>query len=184
MKDVAVDKQNGAEGFCSSFARYLDKTSEIAGKGSSWLIPLLILELMYDTVARYLFNAPTFWSYDISYMLYGTVFMGGAAYTLLLDEHVRIELIYEKVSPRKRAIIDIFGYLLFFFPPIMALLYFGTEFAFKSWKMLEGSGESMWSPAIYPFKTVIPITALMLLLQGIVQFFRALVSLSEKGKAG
>ena len=132
-------------------------------------------------MARYVFNAPTEWSYDISYMLYGAAFMLGAAYTLLLDEHVRIEVVYEKVSPRARAIIDAVCYLIFFFPAVIALLYFGGEFAFKSWKMLEGAGVSMWSPPIYPFKTIIPVAAALLLIQGLVQFVRC-VAFIVKGE--
>ena len=158
----------------------IDGASRWIGKASAWLIPLLIAELVFDTVARYLFNAPTRWSYDISYMLYGTAFMGGAAYTLFLDEHVRIEVLSEKVSPKARSLIDIIGYLLFFFPAMGTLFYYGTHFALKSWKMLETSGESMWSPLIYPFKTVIPVTVLLLLLQGVVQFSRCVAVLFKK----
>lgn len=167
----------------SSLSKFIDRLSEWIGKASAWLIPLLIAELVYDTIARYVFNAPTAWSYDISYMLYGAAFMGGASYTLLLDEHVRIEVIYEKVSPKSRAVIDAIGYVIFFFPSMGALLYFGTEFTIKSWKILESSGESMWSPPIYPFKTIIPITALLLILQGIVQFVRCLVSIKKGRKS-
>jgi len=166
----------------SLVSKWVDRLSVWTGKGSAWLIPLLIAELVYDTIARYLFNAPTAWSYDISYMLYGTAFMGGAAYTLLRDEHVRIEIIYEKVSPKTRAVIDAIGYVIFFFPSMGVLLYFGTEFTIKSWRMLETSGESMWSPPIYPFKTVIPVTVLVLLLQGIIQFLRCIIAIKEGGK--
>ncbi len=165
----------------SSLSKRIDWLSEWIGKASAWLIPLLIAELAYDTIARYVFNVPTEWSYDITYMLYGAAFMGGASYTLLLDEHVRIEVIYEKVSLRSRAIIDAIGYIVFFFPSMGALLYFGTEFTIKSWKILEASGESMWSPPIYPFKTIIPITALLITFQGIVEFTRCLISI-KKGK--
>ena len=161
----------------SFLARGIDRLSKWVGKASAWLIPLLIAELVYDTVARYLFNAPTAWSYDISYMLYGTAFMGAAAYTLLVDEHVRIELIYEKASPKSRALIDAIGYVVFYFPSMGALFYFGADFTLKSWRMLETSGESMWSPPIYPFKTIIPLAALILILQGIVQFSRCVVSI-------
>ena len=165
----------------SSLPKYIDKLSEFVGKASAWLIALLIFELVYDTVARYVFNAPTPWSYDISYMLYGAIYMGGAAYTLLLDEHVRIDIIYEKVSPRSQAIIDAVCYVVFFFPVMGVLLFYSTEFAIKSWKMLETSGESMWSPPIYPFKTILPLAVLLLILQGSVQFGRCLVTIA-KGK--
>jgi len=165
--------------FLSSF---IDGLSKWLGKASAWLIPLLIAELVYDTAARYLFNAPTEWSYDISYMLYGTIFMAGAAYTLLQDEHVRIGIIYEKVSRKSRAIIDAIGYVVFFFPSMGALLYFGTDFTIKSWKIWETSGESMWSPPIYPFKTIIPITVIVIILQGLIEFGRCIRTITKGGK--
>ncbi len=149
---------------------YINRINDWIAKAVAYLVPLLILELVYDTFSRYLFNAPTEWSYDISYMLYGAIFMLGSAHTLKLDRHVRIESIYSRLSLRGRAIIDGICYLILYFPSTIALLYFGTIFAIKSWKMWESGGESMWQPPIYPFKTVLPLSALLLFLQGIVQF--------------
>ena len=151
---------------------FIDRINEWFGKGVAWLIPLLILELVYDTVARYVFNAPAEWSYDISYMFYGAIFLLGAAYTLRIDKHVRIEIFYGKMSRRSKALIDAICYVILFFPAVGSLIYFGGVFAIKSWKLLEVSGESMWQPAIYPFKTVLPIAAFLLMLQGIVEFIR------------
>ncbi len=162
---------------------FIDRISVWSGKAVAWFCLILILELVYDTIARYAFNAPTSWSYDISYMLYGSFFMMGASYTLLLDEHVRIGLFYEKVSPRQRALINVAGYIIFFFPTVLTILWFGAEFAIKSWKIAEHSGVSMWSPPIYPFKTIIPIASFLLLLQGAVQFARSLVSFVKGEKS-
>jgi TRAP-type mannitol/chloroaromatic compound transport system permease small subunit len=158
----------------ASIGKFIDRLSTWSGKAVAWLCLILVLELVYDTIARYGFNAPTEWSYDISYMLYGTMFMIGAAYTLLLDEHVRIGVLYDRVSARSKAIINIVGYLIFFFP--------GTDYALKSWKIMEHSGVSMWSPPIYPFKTVIPVATFLLLLQGIVEFVRSLISFTKGEK--
>ncbi|RLB42879.1 MAG: hypothetical protein DRH12_04560 [Deltaproteobacteria bacterium] len=152
--------------------QWIDRLNRWIAKGTAWLVPLLILELVYDTAARYIFNCPTEWSYDISYMLYGAIFMLGAAHTLAIDKHVRIETIYGKLSPKGKALMDGICYLIFYFPSVSALLYFGTKFAVRSWKMWEAGGESMWQPPIYPFKTILPIAALLLLLQGIAQFIR------------
>lgn len=154
--------------------KWIDQMNAWTGKAVAWLVPLLILELVYDTVVRYLFNAPTQWSYDISYMLYGTIFMVGAAYTLQKDKHVRIETFYGKLSDKARAGMDAICYVVFFFPALGALIYFGGLFAFKSWNMLEAGGDSMWQPPIYPFKTVLPVAAILLFLQGIAQFIRCL----------
>ncbi|MFO7875841.1 MAG: TRAP transporter small permease subunit [Desulfovermiculus sp.] len=160
----------------------IDRINAWVGKAVSWLVPILILELVYDTAARYLFNAPTQWSYDISYMLYGTIFLAAAAYTLQKDRHVRIELLYDRFSPRAKAVIDCIGYLVFFFPPLLALVYFGTLFAWKSWALLETGGESMWQPPIYPFKTVLPLASFLLLLQGLTLFIRSVQTILQGEK--
>jgi len=151
---------------------WIDATTRWTAKAAAWLVPLLVLELVYDTAARYLFNAPTSWSYDMSYMLYGAIFMLGAAHTLHIDRHVRIETFYGKLSARGKALVDGIGYLLFFFPVVGCLLYFGSEFALRSWKMFEVGSESMWQPPIYPFKTILPLAAALLLLQGASEFLR------------
>ena len=165
------------------FADRIDRISILTGKAVSWIVPLLVLELVYDTAARYLFNAPTIWSYDISYMLYGTLFMLGAAWTLQRDEHVRIDLVADRLSPRGKAIVDIVGYLLFFFPAVGALVAYGASFSLESWMILERSGESMWQPPIYIFKTVLPLAGLLLLLQGLASFCRCLRTLRTGGDA-
>ncbi|MBW2127177.1 MAG: TRAP transporter small permease subunit, partial [Deltaproteobacteria bacterium] len=147
----------------------------------AWLMLPLIFELVYDAVARYLFNAPTVWSFDLSYMLCGVLFMIGGAYTLLEEAHIRIEVFYIKFSERGKAIADVIGYLIFFFPAIGALFYFGIFYAAESWETLERSMSSYWSPPIYPFKTIIPLAAFLLLLQGIAKFINALAMII-KGK--
>ncbi len=158
-------------------AKCIDHVSALSGKIAAWLCLVLIGELVYDTVARYGFNAPTEWSYDISYMFCGTLFMIGASWTLLQGEHVRIGIFYDRASPRVQAALTIAGYIVFFFPSMAALLWYGADFALASWRMQEHAGVSMWSPPIYPFKTIIPIAALLLLLQGSVLFARTTVRL-------
>jgi len=160
---------------------HIDLSSNWSGKIVSWLIYLLILERAYDTVARYGFNAPTAWSYDISYMLYGALFMLGAAYTLLADEHIRVEAFYERFSPRARALIDLIGYLVFFFPSVGALIYFGIDFAWEAWKLKETS-ITFWAPPIYPLKALIPIAAFLLMIQGMAKFIRNLVIVTKGNK--
>ena len=150
----------------------IDRINDWTATAVAWLVPVLILELVYDTVARYLFNAPTEWSYDVSYMLYGAIFMLGAAHTLRVNRHVRIETFYGKFPERGKALIDAACYLVFFFPAMGTIIYFGGTFAWRSWRMLESGGDSMWQPAIYPFKTVLPLAACLLTLQGVVEFVR------------
>ena len=157
----------------------IDRISAWAGKGVAWLVPVLILELVYDTAARYLFNAPTEWSFDISYMLYAAIFLLAAAYTLQKDGHVRIELIYERFPPRGRAFLDCLGYIVFFYPAMAALIYYGSLFAWESWMLRETSNLSMWQPPIYPLKTVLPLATALLILQGTVIFIRSVRTLIQ-----
>ncbi|MCF8085697.1 MAG: TRAP transporter small permease subunit [Desulfohalobiaceae bacterium] len=164
-------------------ADWIDRLSIGTGKAVSWIVPVLVLELVYDTAARYLFNAPTIWSYDMSYMLYGTLFMLGAAWTLQQEEHVRIDIVSGNLSPRTRAAVDVLGYLVFFFPAVGALVGYGASFALESWMILERSGQSMWQPPIYIFKTVLPLAGLLLLLQGLARFCRSLRLLWKGGGA-
>ena len=159
---------------------FLDRLNDWVAKAVAWFVPVLILELVYDTIARYLFNAPTEWSYDVSYMLYGAIFMLGSAHTLRVDKHVRIETIYGRLSPRAKALVDAVCYVTLYFPVMIALVYFGGKFALRSWKMWEVGGESMWQPPIYPFKTILPLAALLLLMQGIVQFIRCVQVIAGK----
>ncbi len=159
----------------------IDRLSEWSGKAVSWLVLLLIAELVYETLSRYFFGKPTKWSYDITYMLYGTLFMIGTAYTLLLDQHIRVELFHEKFSLKTRRIIEIICYLVLFFPAMILLLYRAIDYTVEAWKIGERCRESYWAPPIYPYKTVLPIALLFLLLQGVAQFVRQIESLRRKG---
>jgi TRAP-type mannitol/chloroaromatic compound transport system permease small subunit len=158
----------------------IDRISKWVAWATAMLVPLLILELVYDTIARYVFNAPSEWSFDITYMMYGAIFMGAAAHTLNIDEHVRVETWYGKVSKRRQAMIDAFGYVVFFFPAVSTLVYYGALFALRSWHMREIGGDSMWQPPIYPFKAVLPLAAGLLLLQGLAQFYRCMTVIMSK----
>jgi TRAP-type mannitol/chloroaromatic compound transport system permease small subunit len=158
---------------------YVDRVSEWTGKAGGWLCIILMVEIMYDTLARYLFNAPTGWSYDISYMLYGAAFMMGTPWTLLVDKHVRIDILHGKMSAKSKAIAEAVGYIVFFFPPLGALLYVTGAAALDSWKMLERSGETVWNPPIYPLKTVLFLAIALLLAQGIAQFVRSITDIRK-----
>src|SRR5688500_2148460 len=98
--------------------RVIDKFTDVGGTLVGWLNVPLVLAVSYEVFARYLFNAPTIWSFDVAYMLYGTIFMLGAAYALLKGAHIRTDFFFEKWSIRTKWIIDSISYLVFFFPSI------------------------------------------------------------------
>lgn len=161
--------------------RAIDKMSHWSGRIVSYLVYPMVGGLSYEVFARYLFHAPTDWAYDVTYMLYGTIFMLGAAYTLLNKGHIRTDLFYNKFSPRKQGMIDAVMYLVLFFPGMIFFLVAGIDYAAHSWITHERATLSPWRPIIYPFKTVIPVTALLLLIQGMSEFLKS-IHAAKKGE--
>jgi TRAP-type mannitol/chloroaromatic compound transport system permease small subunit len=153
--------------------RGIDWVTDRSGKVLAWLCFPLILALVYEVTARYLFKAPTEWAYDVTYMLYGTIFMLGAAFTLLKKAHIRTDLFYNKWTPRTQGFIDTVMYLLLYFPGIIFFLVAGWDYAAHSWVTGEHTSLSPWRPIIYPFKAVIPVTAFLLLVQGVSELLKS-----------
>jgi TRAP-type mannitol/chloroaromatic compound transport system permease small subunit len=156
-----------------SLVRVIDTVSEWSGRVFAWMIIPLVGGLTYEVVARYLFNAPTIWAYDLSYMLYGSHFMLGAAYTLLKGGHIRTDIFYQNWSPRTKGMVDAALYLLLFFPGMVFFFWMGSQEAWHAWEIGERSDASPWRPIIYPFKTVLPFSALLILVQGLSEFIKS-----------
>ena len=154
--------------------RIVDTFSEWSGKTVAWMILPLVFALTYEGFARYFFNAPTLWAYDLSYMLYGAIFMLGAHYTLLKGAHIRTDMLWEKFSPRTKGRIDAVAYIFFFFPAMVLLFYASVDEAWASFKMGELSEQTAWRPILWPFKAVVPLTALLLLVQGVSELLKSL----------
>ena len=151
----------------------IDRFSLWSGRLVAWLIIPMVMSLVYEVVARYVFNAPTTWAYDMTYMLYGSFFMLGAAYTLHRNGHIRTDSFYGGWSPRRQGFVDAAGYLIFFFPPLIALLWVSSDFFWVSFLRGERVVSSPWMPVIYPLKFVIPLACVLLILQGVAEFLRS-----------
>jgi TRAP-type mannitol/chloroaromatic compound transport system permease small subunit len=152
----------------------IDRIADWSGRIVAWLIVPMTLAVTWEVVARHFFRAPTIWAFDVTYMLYGTHFMLGTAYTLMKIGHVRTDMLYQGWSIRRQNLIDAIGYLFFFFPAMILLFYFGWQEFHQSWLVGETSDASPWRPIVYPFKAIIPLTALLLLIQGIGEFLKSL----------
>jgi TRAP-type mannitol/chloroaromatic compound transport system permease small subunit len=162
-------------------ARVIDRITGWSGRVVAWLCFPLVLALVYEVTARYLFHAPTDWAYDVTYMLYGAIFMLGAAFTLLKKAHIRTDLFYTNWSPRTQGRIDAAMYVLLYFPAIIFFLVAGWDYAQHSWITNEHTSLSPWRPIIYPFKTVIPVTAVLLLVQGVSELLKSLYA-AQRGE--
>ena len=133
----------------------------------------LVLVVSLQVISRYLFDAPTEWAYDMTFMLYGTYFMLGAAYTLLRKGHIRTDSFYGSWSPRTQGWVDAACYLVFFFPAMAIFTDIGWGFFVKSWQQSERIVTSPWMPIVYPFKFVLPLSGMLLLAQGLSEFLKS-----------
>ena len=170
MSTATGPSSPAARGALDRLVGAIDAVSTVAGWFAGWLVVPLTLAVSYEVAARYLFNAPTQWASTITYMLYGTQFMLAAAYTLLKDGHIRTDVFYGRWSARTRAIVDAVSYVFFFFPGMALIFYAGTLEAWHAWDIGERAGG--WRA--YPFKAVIPLTALLLLLQGLSELIKCI----------
>jgi len=157
----------------------IDRLSTLVGQTGSWAILVLTAAIVYDVTARRFFRAPTDWGYDVSYMLYGLLFMLAGAYALSRNGHVRGDFLYRNFSPALQAKFDLTLYILFFFPAIMAFMISGYHFFELSFMQNERSSVSPGGPIIWPFKFLIPAVGLLLLLQGLVEVVRCVQCISS-----
>ena len=153
-----------------------DGISTWVGKAAAWLIVALMLLVVVEVGKRYLLNMPTAWVFDVSNMLYGSLFMLGGCYALAHDGHVRGDFLYGSMKPRTQAALDLVLFILFFLPGVVALTWSGWTYFGESLAMREQTFNADPIP-VYPFKFVIPVAGAVLLLQGIAEMVRCVLCL-------
>ncbi len=161
------------------FITFADKLSAWFGKAFAWLIVLMTFGVSYEVVVRYVFNSPTPWALDVSYIMYGTLFMVGGAYTLSRNGHVRGDFLYRLWKPQTQAKLDLVLYILFFFPGITALMLSGWKYSSRSWGYTEVSVNSPAGIPIFQFKSILVLAGILLFIQGIAQVFRCILCIRE-----
>ena len=159
------------------FIRFADSLSAWFGKAFAWLIVLMAVGTGYEVFVRYVLNSPTAWALDVSFIMYGSLFMMAGDYTLSLGGHVRGDFLYRLWRPRNQAKIDLFLYIIFFFPGVSALIFAGWKYASRSWGYGEVSVNSPAGVPIYQFKTVIVVAGILLFIQGLAQVCRCLIAI-------
>jgi TRAP-type mannitol/chloroaromatic compound transport system permease small subunit len=155
----------------------IDQVSTVVGKIGAWSILILTLAMCYEVFSRYFLQAPTEWAFDMSYILYGVLFMLAGPYALARNAHVRGDFLYREWPVRRQAGLDLVLYVLFFFPGIIALCWAGYKFAAFSWMLKEHSSNSPNGPPLYHFKSLIPFVGGLMVLQGLAEVARCIVAL-------
>jgi len=161
-------------------ANFIDVTNEKIGIVSSYASIFLMILVIFEVISRRVLNSPTVWTFESIGMLYGFHYMMTMPYGLLTKCHVNVDIIYNLFSPRGRAYLDLLSFAVFFFPFTIGVLCASISFAYQSWSELETSW-SVWSPAIYPIKTVIPVSFFLLVLQGFSECIKRYLFIKEGG---
>ena len=165
---------------------FIDRNMLLTGKIVCWITIPLIFAMVYEVIGRHFFNRPTLWSFDISRMLAGALFMLGAAYTLSKGIHISADFLYRNWKVRNQAKVDLFLYLLFFFPGFLVFFWVSFDYAFTSIcgrsDLMECLGgkvriqramDTTWMPIMWPLKSCMPIGAFLLLIQGISEVLKS-----------
>lgn len=161
------------------FLLTIDKISNFFGKTFAWTIVALTVAIAYEVFSRYAFRAPTTWAFDVSYILYGTLFMMAGAYAMARNGHVRGDFLYRNFAPRRQAALDLALWLLFFYPAMAAMAWMGWRFFLQSYAQNEHSAFSPEGPVIWPFKFLIPFVGALMSLQGIAEVVRCVICLRD-----
>lgn len=159
------------------FIHSIEGLSQWVGRAFGWCILILTLAVSYEVFVRYVLNSPTVWAFDVMVQMYGALFLMAGPYALAQDAHVRGDVLYRLFSVRWQARVDFTLYLLFFFPGILALFWYGWEIAADSWRYKEVSWNSPARIQIYFFKTLIPLAGFLLILQGIAELLRCAIAM-------
>jgi len=159
--------------------RLIQGISRFSGETTAWLVVPLIFATVYDVVARYAFDAPTQWAYEIGYMVMGTHALLGMAYTLRESGHIRIDAFAQTFSQRSKALIDMTGYVL-----ILPCLCWVSWSLWVYWTTAfhsdELSGQSAWNPVIWPFRLVFFVAFVLLILQIVAELIKAVLFLTGR----
>jgi TRAP-type mannitol/chloroaromatic compound transport system permease small subunit len=156
-------------------SNFFDNINEWAGKIFSWLVVVLTVVMVIDVFMRNI-GFPTAWGFETVKFLFGAHFMLVAGYGLLYGSHVRIDLLTDRMSKMTESIISLICYLILFLPFVVIWFYYGWGYFYTSWSIGEKSW-STWGPPLYPIKYVIPIAALFLIIQGISEIMKIVVTI-------
>jgi TRAP-type mannitol/chloroaromatic compound transport system permease small subunit len=163
----------------TTLADRIDRLNATIGRGVAWLAIAVVLLQFALVVARYLFGVGSVWLSETVVYAHATLFMLAAAWTLQAGGHVRVDIFYADASARAKALVDLIGALLLLLPFMLVLLCLSAPYATRSWAILEHSQETSGLPIVFLLKTLIPLFAVLMALQGIAQAIHAATALSR-----
>ena len=166
--------------FINGYIRLVDRINERIGVLTSWLTVLLVLVVSYDVVVRYLFGESSVGLQELEWHIFALIFLVAAAYTLKVDEHVRVDVFYTRLSSKRKAWINLLGSIFLLIPFCIIVIITSQDFVFSSFRINETSPDAGGLPARYILKAFIPISFFLLLLEGISLAFKSFVQIKGK----
>ena len=157
----------------TAVADRIDRVTSALGRAAAWLALVVVLLQFALVVARYLFGLGSVWLTETVIYAHAALFMLAAAWTLQVGGHVRVDIFYADASAHMKALIDLVGALFLLLPFMVVLIWLSMPYAARSWSILEHSQEASGLPVVFVLKTLIPLFALLMALQGIAQAIRA-----------
>jgi TRAP-type mannitol/chloroaromatic compound transport system permease small subunit len=155
----------------------IERLTVAIGRAAAWCALVMVLAQVAVVLLRYVLGVGSLWLQESIVYAHATLFMLAAAWTLAAGGHVRVDIFYTDASPRRKALVDLVGTLVFLLPFALALLWLSLPYVARSWALLERSREASGLPLVFLLKTLIPLFAILLGLQGIVQAIRATLAL-------
>lgn len=160
------------------YIRFTESLNEIIGRAVSWLTTALVLLICADVAARHLLNFSSAAVFELEWHLFAIIFLIGAGYTLKDDKHVRVDILYARLSPKRQALINLFGVVFFLVPFCLIVIKSGLAYTMASFNIGESSTDPGGLPYRFLIKSTIPMGFVLLLMQGIALAFRSLLTLS------
>jgi TRAP-type mannitol/chloroaromatic compound transport system permease small subunit len=160
-----------------TFADRIDRLNAAIGRAAAWLALVIVVLQFVLVVARYAFSLGSIWLTETVLYAHAGLFLLAAAWTLQAGGHVRVDVFYAEAKPRTRAWVDLVGALILLLPFVLVLVWVSVPYAARSWHVLERSQEASGLPLVFLLKTLIPLFAAMLALQGVAQVIRTIAVL-------
>ncbi len=168
--------------FLESIADKIDRLNLKIGRAASRLVLVMVLVTFLTVILRYVFQVGWVWMQEITTYSHGFLFLLGASYTMLKDEHVRVDIFYRKMSPKRRAFVDLFGTFFLLFPMVFLIFYQALPYVVDSWEVFEGSKDGGGLEAVFVQKSAILLFCVLLGLQGVSVCLRSFLTLIGLGK--
>ncbi len=166
--------------FLKKISQFIDALNEKTGLFAAWLTTFMVITVVYDVIMRYGFKKGNIAVQEMEWHIFAVVFLIGAAYALKKDAHVRVDILYTKLSAKKRAWIDLLGTFIFLIPFCILVIYSTTTFIESSWAVREVSPDPGGLPCRYILKAMIPAGFFLLILQGISQAIKNILVIAGK----